>query len=142
MIKQLSVFVENKRGALVETTSILAQKHINIRAMALADTTKYGVLRMIVDDLPAAQVALQASGFLTKETAVVAVRMPDRSGALYDVVQCLAQIGEELEYLYAFNRGSQNSAYVVLRVQDVSKSEQALAAAGYTLFSEDDLANL
>ena len=65
-----------------------------------------------------------------------------RSGALYDVVQCLAQIGEELEYLYAFNRGSQNSAYVVLRVQDVAKSEQALAAAGYTLFSEDDLANL
>ncbi|MBQ4091934.1 MAG: acetolactate synthase [Clostridia bacterium] len=142
MIKQLSVFVENKQGALVETAGLLAEKKINIRAMTLADTTKYGVLRMIVDDLPTAQAALSDGGFLTKATDVVAVAMPDTAGALHDIIEVLAKVGVNVEYLYAFNHGTNNTAYVVLRVNDIPHSEQALTEAGFPVLDADALAKM
>ena len=142
MIKQLSVFVENKQGALVETAGLLAEKKINIRAMTLADTTKYGVLRMIVDDLAVAQEALTAGGFLTKATEVVAVAMPDTAGALHDIIEVLAKVGVNVEYLYAFNHGAANTAYVVLRVNDISLSESTLTAAGFPVLDADALAKM
>lgn len=142
MIKQLSVFVENKQGALVETAGLLAEKKINIRAMTLADTTKYGVLRMIVDDLPTAQAALFDGGFLTKATEVVAVAMPDTAGALHDIIEVLAKVGVNVEYLYAFNHGTTNSAYVVLRVNDIPLSETTLTEAGFPVLDADALAKM
>ena len=142
MIKQLSVFVENKQGALVETAGLLANKKINIRAMTLADTTKYGVLRMIVDDLPAAQTALFDGGFITKATEVVAVAMPDTAGALHDIIEVLAKVGVDVEYLYAFNHGTANTAYVVLRVNDIPLSEKALTEAGFPVLDSDALAKM
>ena len=130
MIQQLSVFVENKQGALVETTGILTDCGINIRAMSLADTEKYGVLRRIVNDTAAA---------LTRITDVVAVTMPDKAGSLNRVVQLLAQAGVNLEYLYAFNNAGKNSAYVVLRVQDCALAEQTLRADGFPVLTAADL---
>ncbi len=139
MIQQLSVFVENKQGALVETTGILTDCGINIRAMSLADTEKYGVLRMIVNNTAAAQKALGDAGFLTRITDVVAVTMPDKAGSLNRVVQLLAQAGVNLEYLYAFNNAGKNSAYVVLRVQDCALAEQTLSADGFPVLTAADL---
>lgn len=142
MIRQLSVFVENKQGALADAAAVLAKENINIRAMSLADTTKYGVLRMIVDHADTAGNALTRAGYLTRANDVVAVLMPDTVGALHDVIAPLDEVGVNVEYLYAFNHGKTNNAYVVLRVHDPALTDETLIKKGYTVLQNDDLANL
>ena len=133
MIRQLSVFIENKQGALADAAEVLAKENINIRAMTLADTTKYGVLRMIVDKADAAGNALTRAGYLTRANDVVAVMMPDTAGALHDVIDVLDQVGVNVEYLYAFNHGGAGTAYVVLRVHDPALTDETLTAKGFTV---------
>ena len=142
MIRQLSVFIENKQGALADAAAILAKEKINIRAMTLADTTKYGVLRMIVGNADAAGNALTRAGYLTRANDVVAVLMPDTAGALHDVIALLDEVGVNVEYLYAFNHGKANNAYVVLRVHDPALTDETLTKKGFTVLQNDDLANL
>lgn len=142
MIRQLSVFIENKQGALADAAAVLAKENINIRAMTLADTTKYGVLRMIVDKADAAGNALTRAGYLTRANDVVAVLMPDTAGALHDVIALLDEVGVNVEYLYAFNHGKANNAYVVLRVHDPALTDETLVNHGFTVLQNDDLANL
>ncbi len=142
MIRQISVFIENKQGSLAETAGILAEKKVNIRAMTLADTTKYGVLRMIVDDAAAAQQALQDAGYLTRINDVVAVLMPDTAGALHDVIDLLDKVGVNVEYLYAFNHGKANNAYVVLRVHDPALTDETLTQNGFAILDADALAKM
>ena len=107
MIRQLSVFIENKQGSLAETAGILAAKKINVSAMTLADTSKYGVLRMIVDDIDAAIAALTEAGYIARANDVVAVKMPDTAGALHDVIDVLDQVGVNVEYLYPSTTAAQ-----------------------------------
>ena len=139
---RLSVFIENKQGALADAAEVLAKETINIRAMTLADTTKYGVLRMIVDKADAASNALTRAGYLTRANDVVAVLMPDTTGALHDVIALLGEVGVNVEYLYAFNHGKANNAYVVLRVHDPALTDETLVNHGFTVLQNDDLVNL
>jgi hypothetical protein len=142
MIRQLSVFIENKQGSLANTAGILAKNNINIRAMSLADTDKYGVLRMIVDNLDAAQNALTEAGYLTRANDVVAVLMPDTAGALHDVIALLDEVGVNVEYLYAFNHGKASNAYVVLRVHDPALTDESLTAKGFKVLDANALATM
>ena len=141
-ISQISVFIENKQGALADAAAILAKENINIRAMTLADTTNYGVLRMIVDQADTAGNILTRAGYLTRANDVVAVLMPDTAGALHDVIALLDEVGVNVEYLYAFNHGKANNAYVVLRVHDPALTDETLVKKGFTVLQNDDLVNL
>jgi hypothetical protein len=139
MIRQLSVFIENKQGALAKAANVLTKENINIRAMTLADTDKYGILRIIVGNADAAGNALTRAGYLTRANDVVAVQMPDEAGSLHKVIACLDEIGVNVEYLYAFNHGDANNAYVVLRVHDPVLTEETLTKNGFAVLDNNDL---
>ena len=129
-IKQLSVFAENKPGAIVEITDALAERDIDIRAMSIADTQNFGVLRLIVSDVNAARDALHEIECIVSVTDVVCVEMSDRPGSLADIIKLLAENGINIEYMYAFVAVSREHAYTVFRVSDNERTEQVLAAAG------------
>ena len=135
-IRQLSAFLENKPGALVAVTEALSRAGVDMRALSVADTQDFGILRLIVNDPDAARDALTREGILTAENPVVAVGVPDKPGALTNLVKLLA--GEEIniEYLYAFLSPVKGRAFVALRVADAEKAEAILSAAGFETVSE------
>ena len=126
-ITQLSVFVENKTGRLAEILDELTAHNINIRALSMADTEKYGVLRMIVDDTNKAQEVLKASGVIVKNTPVIAIDIDDTPGGLGAVISKLSASNVAVEYLYAFLSKDSPHAKVVLKVNDPTKAEEILA---------------
>ncbi len=130
-LKQISVFLENRTGALGEATAALEQANINIRALSLADTADYGVMRMVADEPEAALTALKAAGFIASVAEVLAVSMADKPGAFHAIVQTLAEAGIPLEYSYAFVSPKGEGAFVVLRVQDNEKAQAVLEAKGF-----------
>ena len=142
MLKQLTVFVENRQGALVDITDILAKNGVNIRALSIADTKDFGILRMITANNDKAALALAEAGFISTITDVVAVCTSDKPGGLAAEIKVLSDAGINLEYLYAFVAKSGEEAYVVLRVDDNEGAEAALNAAGVTLLSNDDIAKI
>lgn len=137
-IKQLSIFVENKQGRLVEITKMLADSGINMRALSIADTKDFGILRLIVDDTQKACLVLADNGVMVKITDVVAVEMPHRTGSLNAALTVLDMAGINVEYLYAFLSSSGQGAYVVLRVADNAEAERALKAEGYNVLDDED----
>ena len=137
-IKQLSVFVENKQGKLVEITKLLAENGINMRALSIADTKDFGILRLIVDDTEKACLVLTEGGAVVKVTDVVAAELPHRPGSLSATLTVLDAAGINVEYLYAFLAKSDIGAYVVLRVGDNAQAEKVLADAGYKTLTEAD----
>ena len=142
MVKQISVFVQNEKGALVGVLDTLAAAHIEIRALSIADTKDFGILRMITDNNDKASLALAEAGFISTVTEVIAVCTSDRPGGLAAEIKVLSDAGINLEYLYAFVAKSGKEAYVVLRVDDNDGAEAALNAAGVTLLSNDDIAKI
>ena len=137
-VTQLSVFLENKPGRLAETVRTLKDNNINIRALSLADTKDFGILRLIVSDTALAKNVLSdASVVMT--TDVLALRMDDKSGALSDILQVFEGANINVEYMYAFTGSDAASAYVVLRVDRIEESEAALKAAGIAVLSNDEL---
>lgn len=136
-VKQLSVFVENKPGKLLDTVKSLADAKINIRAMSIADTKDFGILRLIVSDIDEAKSAL-ADAVLFNVTEVVAVEMKDESGALYEILNVLSGVGINIEYMYAFTAPVNSGAYVVLRVDDNKAATDALGAAGINVLTSID----
>ena len=110
-IRQISVFLENKVGRVGEITRILGDNNINIRALSLADTSDFGILRMIVDDIEKALKALRGRGIIVKETAVVAVEVPDKPGGLTAVLDILTDNGINVEYMYAFFEQPENGVH-------------------------------
>ncbi len=142
MVKQISVFVQNEKGALVEVLNALANAHIEIRALSIADTKDFGILRMITDNNDKAALALAEAGFISTVTEVIAVCTSDRPGGLAAEIKVLSDADINLEYLYAFVAKSGEEAYVVLRVDDNEGAEAALKAAGVTLLSGDDIAKI
>ncbi len=137
-IRQLTIFVENKQGKLVEITRLLAENDINMRALSIADTKDFGILRLIVDDTDKALVELGENGVMVKITEVVAVEIPHRPGALSKTLTVLADAGINVEYLYAFLASKGQGAYVVLRVADNKAAEKALTKAGYLVLNDAD----
>ncbi len=142
MVKQISVFVQNEKGALVEVLNTLAEAHIEIRALSIADTKDFGILRMITDNNEKAALALAEGGFISTVTDVIAVCTSDRPGGLASEIKVLSDAGINLEYLYAFVAKSGKEAYVVIRVDDSEGAETALKNAGVTLLSGNDIAKL
>jgi len=136
---QISVFLENKSGRLAEVASALAEASINIRALSLAETIDYGVLRLIVDKPAAARKALSEAGFTVTETEVVAVEMPDRPGGLAGIVDLVTQSGLNIEYLYAFVGQRGENAVVIFRIDDVKAAVAALQQGGARILSADEL---
>ena len=141
-IKQLTVFVENKQGALVSITDILASNNINLRALSIAETQDFGILRLIVNDEKTAEKTLADAGYLIKVTDVVGVKIGDAPGKLTSALAVLDKAGINMEYLYAFMARTEKHAYVVLRVEDNAAAEAALEAAGFHLITEADIEKL
>ena len=139
MAVQISVFLENKSGRLAELTSALSKASVNIRALSLAETIDYGVLRLIVDKPAAARKALGEAGFTVTETEVVAVEMPDRPGGLADIVALVTQSNLNIEYLYAFVGQRGENAVVIFRIDDVKAAVAALQQGGARILSADEL---
>jgi len=136
-IQQLSVFVQNIPGRLQEKLKALSDANIDIRAMSLADTKDFGILRLIVSDTEKACKVLSEESVATI-TNVVAVRMDDKAGALYGILKVLADAGINLDYMYAFTATTAGGAYVVLRVDDNAQAEAALAAGGFATMNSEE----
>ena len=141
-IKQLTVFVENKQGTLVEVTDTLAKNDINIRALSIADTQDFGILRLIVTDNEKAIAALSERDYLVKTTEVVGVKIGDAPGKLSTALEVLDRAEVNMEYLYAFMARTEKHAYVVLRVADNAAAEASLEAAGFHMITDADIAKL
>ena len=141
-LKQLTVFVENKQGALVAITDTLAAHNVNIRALSIADTRDFGILRLIVNDNDTALKTLTEAGYLINTTDVVGVKIGDEPGKLSKALQVLDEKAINMEYLYAFMSRTEKHAYVVLRVADNAAAESALEDAGFHLITDADVAKL
>ena len=141
-LKQLTVFVENKQGAIVDITDALAKNHVDLRALSIADTKDFGILRLIVNDNELGIKTLQDNGYLVKNTDVVGVKIGDAPGKLSNALKVLDDEKINLEYLYAFMARTEKHAYVVLRVADNEKAETALEKAGFHLITDADIAKL
>ena len=130
-IKQLTVFVENSRGRLVEITGLLATGNIDMRALSIADTRDFGILRLIVSNTEKALSILREYGLLVQITEVVGVKISDRPGELSRALSVLDAGGINIEYLYAFLSGEKGSADMVIRVEDNAIAESVLRDAGF-----------
>ena len=141
-IKQLTVFVQNRKGSMAALTDVLSKNDINIRALSIAETEDFGVLRLIVNDEAAATKILEENGYLIKTIDVVGVKIGDKPGALTDALNVLDKADINVEYLYAFMARTEKHAYVVLRVEDNDAVESALESAGLHLISNKDICKL
>ena len=141
-IKQLTVFVENKQGALVSITDTLSKHNINLRALSIAETEDFGILRLIVNDEATAEKILKEEGYLIKITDVVGVKIGDAPGKLSEALKVLDENKINMEYLYAFMARTEKHAYVVLRVANNSAAENALENANFHLITEADINKL
>ncbi len=140
--KQISVFLENKWGRLAEATKILGENDINIRALSVADTADYGVLRMIVNDPVKAHKVLKSSGFTVTETDVIAIEVSDEPGGLSKALEVLRAENVNVEYIYCFLEKKTQSAILILRVEDSDKAIDLLKGAGFSLIKSEDLYNM
>ena len=141
-IKQLTVFVENKQGAVIPITEILSENNINIRALSIAETEDFGILRLIVNDETAAEKVLKEQGYLIKVVDVVGVKIGDEPGKLTVALDVLDKAEINVEYLYAFMARTEKHAYVVLRVENNAAAESSLTEAGFKLITEADICKL
>ena len=137
-ITQLSVFLENRPGQLAAAVRTISKAGVNLRALSLADTKDFGLLRLIVDDIPKAKQVLSERSIVL-ETPVIAARMDDVSGALDHILQLLETTQINVEYMYAFTGAAAGSAYVVLRVDDAEMAEKALKQGGVSLLSDGEI---
>ena len=137
-ITQLSVFLMNQPGALVDAIKSISDANINIRALSIAEANDFGILRIIVSDSDAV-CKLLGDKYLFSKTEVVAAKMDDRSGALYPILVALSDANINIEYMYAFTGSGPDQAYVVFRVNDVKTAEEVLNASGIATLSDDSL---
>ena len=142
-IKQISVFVENRPGALYGLTGVLAQNQIDMRALNLSETSDFGIARIIASDVYKATTVLKDAGYVNSITPVLAVAIPDVPGGLNRVLQVLADAKENVEYMYAFLGGKDvDHAYMIFRVADERAAESALAARGIQVLDQEKIASL
>lgn len=138
-IKQVSVFAENRSGGILDVIRALGEAGVDIRALSVADTQGFGILRLIVDDVEKAKAVLSDNGTIFSITDVVGVKVPDCPGGLSKVLSLMADHAINVEYLYAFVSVSGSSAYVVLRVADNDQAIGVLTQGGIELVSEADI---
>ena len=138
-ITQLSAFLENTPGTLYQAVDAITEAGVNIRALSVADTKDFGILRIIVSDIEKTKEALDKHTVIS-ETPVVVVKMNDQAGSLKRILDILKEVEVNIEYVYAFTGGTQGSAYVVLRVDDTEAGEAILEKNGIVTLSDEDMA--
>ena len=142
-LKQISVFVENKPGKMQHLTQVLADHNVDMRALSLAETSDFGIVRIIVDDVYAASTLLKDEGFIHSVNKVLGVAIPDEPGGLNTVLSILKDAQINVEYMYAFlARKSTDHAYMIFHVQDAKKAAAALEAKGIACIAQEELAEL
>lgn len=139
MIKQLSIFLENKKGRMWKALDVLEEAKINIRALSLADTSDFGILRLVVPEPDRAQEVLEENGFLVKIGEVIAVGITDKPGGLNKILKILNKSGINLEYLYAFVEQNKNRAIVVLHPENIDAGLEALEKGNADVLSEKEV---
>jgi len=141
-VEQISVFLENKTGRLSEVTGILSEAGVNIRALALADTSDFGVLRLIVDANERAISALKENGFTVGKTEVVAAEVEDKPGGLHNILQTLRAQGINVEYMYAYVRHTGQDAVMIFRFDNIQGAIDVLKKNGVTVIDGQHLYNM
>ena len=137
-VKQISVFIENKKGALASATRYLADNGINIRALSIADTQDFGILRIICDNPKNTESVLKEGGYITTVTDVLATEIADKPGSMATILEVLAEAQVIVEYTYAF-LAPDGHAYMIFRVDDNAVASAALAGAGIKTANQEDL---
>lgn len=138
-VKQISVFLENKSGRLAKVTRLLGDHQINIRALSIADTTDFGILRLIVNDPAKAWQVLKNADLTVSETEIIAVQVPDHPGGLAKIMGFLDDSKINIEYMYAFVGKSGTDAVVVFRVEDIDRAIVMLQQTGVQLLSGQEI---
>ncbi len=141
-VKQISIFVENKEGRIKKAIDTLARAGINIRALSIADTTKYGILRLIVSDNEKAIEALENDGFIVKENEVIVLAVPDEPNGLNSTLAIFDEKDINLEYLYAFVSSKVDEAIVAMRLENMEKAIEALKDSDAKILDENDIKGL
>jgi hypothetical protein len=141
-LKQISVFLENRKGRLAEALETLARAKVNIRTLSIADTSAFGILRLIVPDPDKAKKVLEKASFTVKESSVVAIEVDDRPGGLAAALRVLSDADINVEYLYAFVEKSGSKAVVILRTEDVDAGIKTLKTAGIGILKADQVYKL
>ncbi|MBC7101121.1 ACT domain-containing protein [Methanothermobacter tenebrarum] len=141
-VKQISVFLENKKGRLKKAVHALAEANINIRALSIADTSEFGILRLMVPDPEEAKKVLEENNFVVKLNDVIAVEVPDRPGGLDKILGILTKADMNVEYIYAFVEKKGEKAIVVIRTEDINKGIRVLKEAKVPLLSSEDISVL
>ena len=142
IIKQLSIFVENKKGRLAEITDTLHKADVDIRALCIADTKDFGIFRLIVNKPDVAEKALKEHNCTVALTDVLTIRIDDQPGGLATPMKVLSDNDIAVEYMYAFISKEVNSAYVIIRVDDNNKAIEVLSKNGITMVSADEVYNM
>jgi len=141
-VEQISIFLENKSGRLAEVTGTLAKAGVNIRALSLADTADFGILRLIVNDSDKARQAMKESGFTVAKTEVVALEVPDKPGGLSGILVALDKAAINVEYMYAFVQHSGANAIIIFRFDDPDKAARILQEAGVRVLEPEEVYKL
>ena len=141
-VEQISIFLENKSGRLADVTRILGEGGINIRALTMADTSDFGILRLIVNDCSRALEILKEAGFTVGMTEVVAIEVPDRPGGLAEILDRIGEKGINVEYMYAFVEKSGDNAVVIFRFDDFEQAVELLQKEGVTILPREKVCSL
>ena len=139
MATQISVFIENKEGRIKKAINTLSEANVNIRALSVGDTAKYGILRLIVSDNETAIKSLEADGFIVKESEVVVVVVPDKPNGLNSTLSILDDADINLEYIYAFVSSQPNEAIVAMKVEDTEKAIKVFEENNAKILKKEDL---
>ncbi len=142
LVEQIAVFLENKSGRLAEITAVLAENGVNIRALSVADTADFGILRLIVDKVETAKDVLKSSGFTVGKTHVIAVEVEDRTGGLAKVLKSLHKAEINVEYMYAFVNKTGENAVLIFRFEDMDEAIKSLQKDGFTILSREQICDL
>ena len=141
-VKQVSVFLENKKGSLTDLTGILNSSGIDLIALSIADTEQYGILRCIMTDMDKGVQALKDAGYVVRLTDVLAVCVPDRPGGLNEVLELLTANDISVEYVYSFVRSTGSHALVIFHLSDLPKGQKVLTERGVKLLDNDEVRSL
>lgn len=139
-VNQVSVFLENKPGTLNKMTEVLAKHNVNIRALSLADTNDFGIVRMLVNDVFEATNVLKEENFVAKFTPVLVYKISDETGSLNKILKFFSEAEVNIEYMYAF--AGKKDAYMIFRVSDTKKSEALLNAKGLKSLTQEEIADV
>lgn len=141
-VNQISIFLENKPESLSKLTEVLAENNVNMRALMLADTSDFGIARIIADDAEKVAEILKMRDYIVNVTGVIAIVIPDESGSLNKILKLLGENGRNVEYMYGFTGRKTNMACMILRCTDIQKTEEILEKNGIHTISQNELSDI